>query len=282
MIFDENGTKMTPKVVSGQWFPWSPRKIMNAIGFLIVWNLLSYSTFVSGALFDATNIGSKAKKTVTGGPPKNARRAPWGEDGGECFAPSVYVFMLRLDFQSILTKGLLWEWKSWISWKLKNQNFGHVMKLWKRSSMGSLDGPWSIIPDFFLISLRSAMNFIWFSYFFSWKWPENGPKCGLGWTVPVVPEKNHERHRTSNPRSTVNLVPAGRARRAGHFFIASKIIDHLQTHTYAQTNSKCRHTSRKKALLDQQKQSEFPHSFWKQIISGNLRIYAFSSASTIK
>ena len=29
-------------------------------------------------------------------------------------------------------------------------------------------------------------------------WCQNGAKINLGWTVPVVPEKNHERHRISH------------------------------------------------------------------------------------
>ena len=68
--FHENRPKMSPKVVVFPLLPWSPGKIMDTIGFLIVWNLLYNRVFFSGGLFDASKIRSKVKK-------KCHRRTPW-------------------------------------------------------------------------------------------------------------------------------------------------------------------------------------------------------------
>ena len=54
----------------------------------MVWNQIYKEAFVSGGGFDGENFGLKAKKNLSQEDPPNVPEGPpWGQVGGECFAP---------------------------------------------------------------------------------------------------------------------------------------------------------------------------------------------------
>ena len=72
----KNVPKMTPKLVSAQQIPYRWKKMLITIGFLMVWNPCDSEAFVSGALFDAENLGLKTKKTCHRRTPQKCPKGP--------------------------------------------------------------------------------------------------------------------------------------------------------------------------------------------------------------
>ena len=90
----QNDPKMTPKLVSAQWW----KKMVITIGFLMVWNPCHSEAFVSGGAFDDENLKLwvEVEKNVSQeDPPVWHHWAPEADRKGECFAPCESKWSVR-------------------------------------------------------------------------------------------------------------------------------------------------------------------------------------------